>query len=112
MEKKAGKKTQARIYKVWTYDVWGNANDGYDVNDRSSAGKVIIRCKRKVFNEGTAHEFTSYDPTNLQLSRAVGGRGLSWDGESDSTLYAEQKSDGRPECELEFCYFLSKEDGI
>ena len=100
------KKTQVRVYQVWTYDVWGNAKEGYEVNDRSSAGEVIIRCKREVFNEGTEHEFARYNPTDLQLSRAIGGRGLSWDGESDYTLYAERKSDGRPECELEFCHSL------
>ena len=25
----------------WNYDVWGNARDGYDVNDRSSSGTMV-----------------------------------------------------------------------
>ena len=97
---------KTRIYTLRTYDVWGNSKDGYEVNDKSSHGEVTIKCKREVFNVGTPQEFTTYSPTDLQLSRAVGGRGLTWHGESDAhTLYADRKSDGRPECELVFSRF-------
>ena len=91
-----------RRYRAWSYDVWGNARDGFDVNDRYDHGHVDIRCKRQVYNAGAAHEFAAYDPTDRQLSRAVGARGVEWDGESDYTLYATQRRNGRPICELEF----------
>lgn len=29
-------------FDVWTLDVWGNAADGFDVNDRSKAGTIEI----------------------------------------------------------------------
>ncbi len=27
-------KTQKSFWEVWTFDVWGNSDDGYEVNDR------------------------------------------------------------------------------
>ncbi len=82
--------------------MWGNGRDGFNVNDVYSGGVVYIRCKREIHNKGTPHEFSSYHPTDLQLSRAVGGKNLSWDGESDFILYAERSSNGKPVCELRF----------
>ena len=97
-----------RHYQLWTYDVWGNAEDGYEVNDRRKHGTIDIKCKNEVFNANTPQEFTTYCPTDLQLSRAVGCRGLSWDGESDYTLYATREKDGKPEGELEFLGWIKE----
>ena len=94
-------KTKFRTYRLYTYDVWGNARDGFQVNDRYWQGEIGVTCKRQVYNAGTDQEFATYEPTDLQLNRAIGGRGLSWDGESDHTLYAENKRNGCPACELE-----------
>ena len=102
------RKYRTRVYTLWTYDVWGNAREGYEVNDRSSCGEISIRCKREICNPGTPQEFLTYYPTDLQLSRAINARGLAWDGESDYTLYAERKSDGRPEGELQFERFADE----
>lgn len=91
-------KTKLRKYRLWTYDVWGNARDGYDVNDRYSHGYVSVRCKAKTVNVGTAHEFTTFEPTDRQLSRAAGFRRVQWDGH-DGDFYAETAG-GRPVGEL------------
>lgn len=91
-----------RRYRLYTYDVWGNARDGWEVNDRYSTGTVVeIRCKRQTFNAGTPHEFHSYAPTDRQLSRAIGAKGLVWDGAAapDGPQYAEYRN-GKPACEL------------
>ena len=93
--------TKTRVYTLWTYDLWGNRHDGWNVNNRYKGSEVTVRCKRQTFNPGTNYEFSDYAPTNRQLNRAVGGRGLEWFGESDYTLYANTKS-GKPVCELEF----------
>jgi predicted NAD/FAD-dependent oxidoreductase len=29
-------------WRVWTYDVWGNAEDGYEVNDRTDQGYLDL----------------------------------------------------------------------
>ena len=31
-------------WELRTYDVWGNAKDGYEVNDTRRVGEVTIRC--------------------------------------------------------------------
>ena len=92
-------KTKLRKFKVWTYDVWGNARDGYDVNDRAGHGYVTIRCKAQAFNVGTPQEFTTYEPTDRQLSIAAGfGVSVQWEGQ-DGYFTAEQ-ANGRPVGEL------------
>lgn len=89
-----------RRYSLWSYDVWGNAKDGFEVNDRSRCGTVVIRCRKKVHNEGTPQAFVAYDPTDRQLSRAVGVKGVEWDGVTDEGFYASARSNGKPICEL------------
>jgi hypothetical protein len=103
-------KHMTRVYKLYTYDVWGNRKDGYNVNDLYPQGEIKIKCDLIVFNEGTPTEFFDYDPTDLQLSLAVGikrkYRPLKWDGESDYTLTAERERDAYPVCELRFEGFI------
>lgn len=92
-------KTKVRKFRLWTYDVWGNAKDGFDVNDRYSHGYVTIRCQRKVYNAGTPNEFETFEPTDRQLSRAAGFSRVEWDG-GDGSFYASAKSNGMPIGEL------------
>jgi hypothetical protein len=90
---------KTRHFRLWTYDVWGNAREGFDVNDRYSHGTVSIRCKREVYNPGSPMQFVAYDPTDRQLSRAAGFTRVEWDG-SDGAYTAQLKSNGRPIGEL------------
>lgn len=95
-----------RTYRIWTYDLWGNAREGYDVNDRYEHGTVSIRCKRTTHNAGTLHEFHQWEPSNVQLARAANVRGAEWEYQDSSAedcagdYYATQKSNGKPLCEL------------
>lgn len=84
-----------RKYRLWTYDVWGNARDGFEVNDRSSHGYVEIKCKLEIFNAGTEHEFATWEPTDRQLSRASGFSGVEWEGQ-EGYYDCALKSNGRP----------------
>ena len=97
--KKHGPAVKVRSFRLWTYDVWGNARDGFYVNDRYSHGTVEIACKRQIFNLDTPNEFATWEPTDRQLSRAAGFSRVSWDG-SDGTFYAEDSRNGRPIGEL------------
>ena len=101
--------TVTRQYRLWTYDVWGNARDGFNVNDRYSHGIVSIVCKREQFNIGTPNQFETYQPTDRQLSRAAGFLGVSWDGEPGGeyqgrayggVYHAESSRNSRPIGEL------------
>ena len=33
---------QLRRYRVWSLDVWGNARQGFEVNDRSERGTITV----------------------------------------------------------------------
>lgn len=101
-------RTRTRIYRLWTYDVWGNARDGYEVNDRYSHGEISIKCKLQVHNIGTEHEFATWEPTNRQLTIAVAGKRLSWEWQEHS-YEAEDSKTGKPVGCLEFERF---EDGL
>ena len=93
-------KFKIRKYRLWTYDVWGNAREGFDVNDRFAHGYVSIKCKRKDFNIGTEQQFSDWEPTDRQLSRAAGFLRCIWEGQ-EGTYYAEATSNGRPIGELD-----------
>jgi hypothetical protein len=90
---------KTKVYRLWQYDVLGNARDGFDVNDRSEVGTVTINVKGETFNKGTPNEFTTWEPTDRQLALAC-GKGLSFDNTGDGVIYIEKKSNGRPEGEL------------
>lgn len=52
-------KTILTTWKPFTYDVWGNKRDGYEVNDRYGHPEIEIRCRVQTHNPGTPHEFQS-----------------------------------------------------
>lgn len=87
-------------FQLWTYDLWADGEGGRYVNDRYSSGQLTLTVKGTVNNPGTPHAFESFEPTDRQLNRLVGGRGLHWEGEAKYTLYATDKN-GDPVCELE-----------
>ena len=94
------KKIPAFVETTWelrTYDVWGNAKDGFEVNDTRSAGEVSIRCRVEVNNAGTPQEFLSAYPSDSQIRRALYLRRfkLELDGD-DLTIYANRAKDGYP----------------
>jgi hypothetical protein len=89
-----------RIPTKWslrTYDVWGNAKDGYDVNDTFSAGTVELKIPVHRHNVGTPQEFESAYPTDAQI-RAVFGLGrtrIETNGD-DLHITIERARDGYP----------------
>lgn len=88
-------------FRLWTYDVWGNEEDGYEVNNRFSTGTVLeFKVKGTVQNAGTPSEFIGYYLTSSRINRALGCTGVTWEGDNDFTVYGERPSDRYPECEL------------
>ncbi len=94
-------KTVQTTWEVWTYDVWGNREDGFEVNDRRCLSRAYpIRCKVQTFNIGTPNEFTSASPSDYQLQQVFGVRcALDTDGD-DLTIYVNRASDSYPLGEL------------
>ena len=100
-------------YDVWSLDVWGNEEDGFDVNNRSCFQRdVEFPTTHKVYNEGTDWEFSDDWPTDEQIVQTLIDIGflnsnvvvidLTIDGESDNSLYIDQEDNGFPICQLEY----------
>ena len=84
-------------WELRSYDVWGNAKDGYDVNDSFPQGSVDIRLDVQFNNAGTEHEFISASPSDSQIRRAMGlGRYRIDTLGDDLTIYVNRARDGYP----------------
>lgn len=95
------RETVNTTWEVRTYDVWGNARDGYEVNDSFTVHREYpLTLAVEVNNPGQPGEFRSAYPTDRQL-RAVFGVNcrLDTDGD-DTTVYVNRARDGYPLGEL------------
>ena len=98
-------------YQVWTYDVWGNERDGFEVNDRYKQGTVEIEAVLEHYNVGTPHASSSYNVTDEAVIKALKSEGyisknirkssIGIDGEPEYSLYIEYTPTARPEMELQ-----------
>ena len=100
------KPTEPTTWEVWTYDVWGNARDGYEVNDRHCASReYAIAVPIETCNPNTPHAFDHAYPTVRQIRAALGVTGEPYGVEVDGddlTIYVTRGRDGYPIGEL-FC---------
>lgn len=93
-QKKAG--TIETTWELRTYDVWGNARDGYEVNDTYSEGEVTLRTPVTIYNVGTPREFRGAYPTDGQIKRVFGVNcRIETDGD-DLTIYVNRSRDSYP----------------
>ena len=92
------------VWEVWSYDVWGNQKDGWEVNDRSCDHRAYpITLKLEICNPGTPQEFQSASPTDKQIREALQIKPrVKIDLGDDVTIYVEHESTGYPLGEL-FC---------
>ncbi len=100
-----------KSYELWSYDVIGNAKDGYEVNDRSCFSRDCqINTTKAEYNKGTEQEFTENAPSDSQILSALQSIGflnnkvqvsdLDIDGD-DKNLYITEAKDSYPLCELQ-----------
>ena len=78
--------------RAWTYDVWGNARDGYEVNDRYDAGTFVV-------DHRTWHSARAIMKAARQMLGIKPRYRLSLDGD-DKTIYINSATDGYPFGEL------------
>lgn len=87
-------------WELWTYDVWGNEQDGFEVNDKYRSGAFDFPLEVKTYNAGTPQEFVSANPTDEQIVSILGiNCAIETDGD-DLTIYVNRASNGKPICEL------------
>ena len=96
-----------KILTQWqanSYDVWGNSNDGYQVNHIFNGDMVDITIELTCHNAGTPNEFYSGQPSDLQIKHALGINpriSIEDNVQSENTCFPEHASTGYPLGELE-----------
>ena len=85
-------KTETWHFEVYTYDLLADGDGGKTVNDVYYRGVVDVKAR-------IHPETGNLTVTDHQLNRAIGARGLTWDGDEAYTLYASNRH-GDPVCEL------------
>lgn len=90
-------------WEIIRYDVWGDAEEGYEVNDRFRIGIIEFRNQEMVWNAGTEQEFRSVELSELQIKRALdieARASIDVDGD-DRHYYVTSADDGYPLGELQ-----------
>ncbi len=86
-------------YKVWVYDVWGNAHDGFEVNNRFSTSIFI-----EVDPDDDAQIIRELKSAGI-IKKGCRFSSFDIDGEPDYTMYVNQVNAAvgglYPICELE-----------
>ncbi len=72
MKKQFTPQTVITTWKPRTFDVWGNAKDGYEVNDTYEHAEIELEIPVTANNVGTPAEFLSAYPTDKQLREVFG----------------------------------------
>ena len=98
-------KTVSTQWEVADYDVWGNAEDGFEVNNVFRRWEPIeLEIPVHTYNVGTEQEFESAYPTEEQIREALGiipEAELEIDGD-DLSIYVNHAPTGEPLGEM-FC---------
>lgn len=96
------KRTIETQWQFATYDVWGNARDGYEVNDVYRRREPItLVLEVETYNAGTPQAFESVSPTDRQLRRVFGLGKIQLDTDGDDLcIYVNRARDSYPIGEL------------
>jgi hypothetical protein len=90
-------RTVHTTWELWSYDVWGNEDDGYDVNDRSCFDRAYeLDIVIEVNNPGTPTMFENAYPSDEQIREAFGIKGEFNTWGDDVQIYIESDDTGYP----------------
>lgn len=94
------RKTVKTVWELWSYDVWGNASDGWTVNDRSCTHRAyVLNLPIYWHNVGTDLEFQSASPSAGQIRKLYGPHAQDDGVGDDVAIYINSKS-GKPVGEM------------
>ena len=97
-------RTRKAIYSTYSYDVWGNEEDGYEVNDVFCINQAVEFTQEElVSNEGLPFEFRYWEVPEEEVVEYFGltSEEASLDGDDEDNLYVET-NDGMPVGEIRF----------
>lgn len=86
-------------YQTYTYDVWGNELDGYQVNNVYKSDTVDLTIKLTLHNEGSHNAFYSGSPTDKQIRESLGIKPrvqIEDNIMAENVIYPEHCSTGYP----------------
>lgn len=90
------RKTVDTKWQVWTYDVQGNRQDGYEINGRRWCHSRRLRLRIHHYNAGTERAFDGAHIADYQLQQVFGVQcKLDVTGD-DVTYYVQRASDWYP----------------
>lgn len=100
----------SQIFELWSFDVWGNADDGYTINDRSCIERELtIPAYKNLYNKGWSSESIVIESEDDQILQALIDCGflksdvtmadLVFDGD-DTMIYIEDSINNMPICQL------------
>lgn len=82
-----------RKYELYLFDVWGNAKDGFEVNNWH---KALISKDGSIFNIETIIIEIADSATDYQINRSLGCKGIVWDGSCFPDINGSNKRNGKP----------------
>ena len=90
-------KTLKTTWELWDYDVWGNREEGYEVNNRFCINREYpINLKPVTYNQNTPSAFIAAYPSDYQIKKAFGvSCALDLSGD-DTHIYVNRESDSYP----------------
>jgi hypothetical protein len=89
------KQKHVSTFEILSLDVWGNEQDGFDVNNIFSTG-IKLKLKENCSDKDICKALK----TAGYLKKGIRTKSLSIDGDFDYNLYIDEAKNGRPFCHL------------
>lgn len=83
---------------VYSYDVWGNAKDGYDVNELYKFGTFELAWNDIDLDDNKS--VLRFLKNIGFIKKSVKLKSLAFDGDPDFTIFVSDAKDGQPICEI------------
>lgn len=78
-------------YRVWTYDVWGNASDGYEINDRNELTDYLFSGKLMEVKNDSDNAIIEALKDNGYLKKTVKLKSLIFNGDPETISIEDSK---------------------